>query len=62
MGGGAPRAASVLIDEVAHGAQVSGVFGKGGIDGLGQRVGTMGVEDLQEPTGEDPQVHTVLGG
>ena len=33
-----------------------------GLDGLRQRVGTVGVEDLQEPAGEDPQVHAALGG
>ncbi len=44
----------VGINEVTHGAQVRGVLAERGIDGLGESVCTMGVEDLQEPAGEDP--------
>ena len=62
MGGRWPRAVGVLVDEVTHGAQVRGVFGKGGGDRRLQRSRAVGVEQLQEPPGEHAQVCAALGG
>jgi hypothetical protein len=41
------------IDEVTNGTQVRGVLAECGVDCLREGIGAVGIEDLQEPAGED---------
>jgi hypothetical protein len=51
-----------MIDEVAHGAEMSGVFGESGRDRCFQGHSAMGIEELEQATGEHAQVYAALGG
>lgn len=53
---------TLLIDEVAYGAQVHGILGQRREQGRLQRSGAVGVEQFHEPAREAPQVHVALGG
>ena len=55
------RGVGVGVDEVAHCAQMRGVFGKGGADGRLQGLRAVGVEQLQKSAGEHAQIGTALG-
>ena len=53
---------SVLINEVAHGAQMRGVFGQCCADGRLECLRAMGGEQLQQSPGEHTQMDATLGG
>ena len=52
----------VSVDEVAHCAQVRGVFGECEADRRFQGLRAVGVEQLQEPAGEHTQMGTAFSG
>ena len=52
----------MVVDEVAHRAQVRGIFGQGGGDGRFERAGAVAGEQRQQPAGEHAQVGAALGG
>ena len=53
---------SVLIDDVAHASQMRGVGVERGGDGAFEGEGAVGVEQLGEAAGEDPEVVAALRG
>ena len=54
--------ACVLIDEVAYRAQVCGVFGERGLDGTLQSLSAVAIEQLQQASGERPEVRAAAAG
>ena len=52
----------MLIDEVPHGAKVRRIFGECGSDGGFERGSAMTGEQLQQPSGEHPEVGPACGG
>ena len=53
---------ALLVDEVAHPPEVGGVGLERGGDGAFEGDGAVGVEQLDESTGEDAEVVVALGG
>ena len=56
------RGVRVGVDEVAHRAQVCGVFGQRCGNGRLQSLRAVGVEQLQEPPSKHAQICTALSG
>src|ERR1019366_2961647 len=57
-----PALRALQIDEVTHGAQMCGILGEGCGHGSLECRSPMGVEQIDEPAGQAPQVRTTLGG
>jgi len=60
-GRGLPAGVGALVDEVAHRAQVRGVFSQSGGNRGFQRLRAVGVKQRQQPAGEYTKVGAALG-